>query len=125
MKLTYLKTKHYTLLWNLSAIEKDIAERRYAFKIKRMPVVNILGIYYLGKVDWTTVNIGVHPIVAELAKDKYFVMSGGEQIEKAHFLGMRDIYCYYLTPSQQMRYLINHDEKDYRRAVSEYWKDEV
>lgn len=124
MKLSYLKTKTAVLLWELGKIEQDIEARRFSFEQKRMLVVNLMGLYRINDVDWTQVDLSVPPIVAALDSNKYCVLSGGEQIEKARLLGFRELRCFYLKPSQHKRYIVDYDEDIYRRAVSEYWEED-
>ena len=124
MKVAYLKTKSAVILWNLAAIEHEMDMHRSSFKVQRMPVVNLLGLYRLGDVDWSGVNLGVLPIVAVFSKDKYCVLSGGEQIEKAKMLGFWDINCYVLTPSQHKKHILDYSEEAYQCALSEYWGEE-
>ena len=125
MKTSYLKTKNVVLLWNLSAIEADIDACRFAFRIKRIPLVNLVGLFRVENEEWMRANIGIPPLVASLAKDKYCVLFGGEQIEKARALGFKHLDCYFLTPSQHKKYILDYNEERYQRAVSEYWEDEV
>ena len=124
MKLSYLKTKTAVLWWNLDEIERDIERSRFVVELKRMLVVNLVGLYTLEDVDWTKVDVSIPPIVASLGADKYCVLSGGEQIEKARLLGFKTLRCFFLKPSQHKRYIIDYDEEIYRRAVSEYWEED-
>lgn len=125
MQVVYLKTKSAVLLWDIEALRRDVENLKFSVEVRRMLIVNIRGLYRLGNEDVMGADIGVFPIVASLSRDKYCVLSGGEQIEKAWRLGFKSIDCYYVKPAQHKKYLLDYDEEIYLRAVKEYWEDEI
>lgn len=125
MKIGYVKTESTAILWDLGAMERDIEARRFLAEVRRMPVVNLVGTYRFREELVEDADISVFPIVVSFTPEKYCVLSGGEQIEKARALGFWDIDCYFIKPGQQKKYIIDYDEETYLRAVEEYWADEV
>lgn len=125
MKVGYLKTKSAVILWDLGALELDIESGRISVEVRRMPVVNIAGLCRFDPELVEKVDISVFPLVVSFTPEKYCVLSGGEQIEKARALHFWDLDCYFLKPSQHKKYILDYDEATYQCAVNEYWDGEV
>ena len=125
MKVAYLITKSTVILWDVEAMRNDIETLKFSAEVRRMPVVNLMDLSRFDEAAVEPANIGIFPIVAALAPDKYCVLSGSEQIEKARRLGFIMLDCYYIKPAQQKKYILDYDEETYARAVKEYWEDEI
>ena len=122
--IAYLKTKSAVILWDVEAMRRDIDELRMSAEIRRMLVVNLMDLYHGKNLDVDNADISYFPIVAALSKDKYCVLEGAAQIEKARLLHFVELECFFIKPAQQKKYILDYDEETYLRAVKEYWADE-
>ncbi len=125
MRAAYIKTESAVVLWDLPRLERDIYMRKYDFKVRSLPVVDLVGQCPPICGSDMLCDISAFPIVLSLAPDKYCLASGEAQINKARRLGFWDLECYFVEPRLHKKYIIDYDAEVYRRAVKEYWADEA
>ena len=124
MKVAFLKTETATVLWDVERIERNYRNGTLKRTVKAMSVPDLVEQSAHVDYDFMGSDIGRLPIVVFLAKKKYRVLTGEEQLLKARALGFRNIKCCVLTAEEHKPYIIGYDEETYLRAVSEYWADE-
>lgn len=123
MKVAFLKTKSATVLWDVDRIIRDYRSRKLPHKVRTMSIPDLLEQCTHVDYDVTEFSITDFPIVAFLAKKKYRVLAGEEQLCKAWDMGWHTINCCVLDPDEHIPYVIDYDEETYLRAVAEYWED--
>lgn len=124
MKVAFLKTPGATILWDVERMERDLSNRTLPETFRAMSVPDLIEQCTHVDYDVSESNMGRFPIVAILARGKYRVLTGDEQLHKARKLAFRTINCCVLTPEAHKPYIIDYDEATYLRAVEEYWADE-
>lgn len=125
MKVSFLKTKSATVLWDVDRMIRDYRSRRLPHKVRTMSLPDLHEQCRHVDYDVTDFPITDFPIVAFLAKKKYRVLVGEEQLCKAKKLGWHTVNCCVLTPEEHKPYIIDYDEETYLRAVAEYWESEL
>ena len=125
MKVSFLKTKSATVLWDVDRMIRDYRSRRLPHKVRTMSLPDLHEQCRHVDYDVTDFPITDFPIVAFLAKKKYRVLVGEEQLCKAKKLGWHTVNCCVLTPEEHKPYIIDYDEGTYLRAVAEYWENEL
>ena len=125
MKVAFIKTKSATILWDVERIKRDYASRALPETVRTMSVSDLLEQCTHVDYDVSKSDMTRFPIVAMLAKRKYRLLEGDEQLHKARKLGLRTVSCCVLKPEEHKNYIIGYDEETYLRAVAEYWEDDL
>lgn len=123
MKVAFVKTKSAVVLWDVDRIIRDIRVGKLMPKFRMMSVPDLREQCGYVNYDVSDCDLGNTPIVAHLAKEKYRVLVGEEQICKSGDLFIKNIRCFYLEPHEHKRYIVDYDKEVYCRAVEEYWDD--
>lgn len=124
MKVAFLKTKSATVLWDVERIERDYGSRALPETVRTMSVPDLLEQCTHVDYDVSASDMTRFPIVAMLAKRKYRLLAGDEQLHKARKLGFRTVNCCVLMPEEHKKYILDYEEETYLRAVAEYWEDD-
>ena len=123
MKIGYIKAGGHVVLWNIAAIEHDIAKGKLRPEIRRMPVCELLEQCGEMPEDPGAYDLHKFPIVLYFTSEKYLLLTGEEQVYKANLLKFPKMDCCCLNPSQHRSYMVDTDKATYLSAVKAYWKE--
>ncbi len=105
-----------TLLWNVEEILRDIS----AFPQQKRSVYDLVQENpFHGNAEYAmSTDLSKPLILIQLCNGKEKLIDGNHRLYKAQREGFEYITCYYLTVSQQQKYIVDFNESTYMQIVN-------
>lgn len=106
------------IMWDIEKIKKDISQ----YVIKEYHTFELIeeNPFYGNEQYAMSTDISIPLIVVELKKGKRKLIDGNHRLFKANKLGHKTIAAYYLSEEQHKKYIVEYDEKLYKKIVEEF-----
>lgn len=113
-----IKNKYGTLLWDVEKMLHDI----FTFPQQKRSVCDLVQENpFHGDPEYAmSTDLSKPLILIQLCDGKERLIDGNHRLYKAKKEGIKYITCYYLTVSQQQKYIVDFDESVYMQIVNNF-----